>query len=86
MQLDRTFVRQLNPPLSDVLPHGAAIKIADAIGKSPLTVRNAINGASTNEQVIEMAITIIMKKVDEMGMVIAQFPSATIDKILEKSN
>lgn len=79
--LDKSFVKSLTPPLSEVVPHGAAVTIAKKVNKTELTVRNAINGASTNEEVIREAIIIIMKKMVDMESVVSQLPENLEEEI-----
>lgn len=83
--LDKRFVKSLTPPLSEVVPHGTAVLIAKKVNKTVLTVRNAINGASTNEMVVREAIKIIMKKMVDLEAVVSQLPEDLAVEIHEEA-
>jgi len=81
MQLDRNFVKALNPPLSAMLQHGHITEIAESLGKNPLTIRNAIHGASTNEKAIEAALKAIIVLDCGIGQFLQQFPPELIERL-----
>ncbi len=82
MQLDKNFVRNLNPSIADRLRHGDLLKIAQSTGYTPLTIRNAVNGASTNEAAVREAIRTILEDAKRTGDFLEQIPPEVIESIL----
>ena len=85
MQLDKNFVRSLNPSISDRLRHGDLQCLATEIGLTPLSVRNAVNGASTNSSVISAAIRLIAKDGKRTDEFLEQIPQEALELIFTKN-
>jgi predicted transcriptional regulator len=81
MQLDRNFVKTLSPPLSSMLQHGHITAIAEELEKTPLTIRNAIHGASTNEKAVEEALRIILQLDGDIEQFLKQLPPELIERL-----
>ena len=80
MKLDRNFVKSLKPALSKILPHGQIKAVAEKTGFTPLTARNAINGASTNEEIIEESLKTILQLDGDIESILSQVPFDLIMK------
>lgn len=85
MHLDKEFVRNLNPAISDRLRHGDLQRIAETVGLTPLSVRNAVNGATTNEQVIKEAIRLIVQDSHLTDEFLEQLPQALLNDLFAPS-
>lgn len=81
MKLDRNFVKSLQPALSKILPHGQIKAVAEKTGFTPLTARNAINGASTNEEIIEESLKAIIQLDGDIENILAQVPPELLLKL-----
>ncbi|MCF8245516.1 MAG: hypothetical protein K9J37_13575 [Saprospiraceae bacterium] len=80
MKLDRSFVKSLRPALSKILPHGQIKAVAEKTGFTPLTARNAINGASTNEEIIVESLKSIIRLDGDIQSMLSQVPSDLVLK------
>ncbi len=84
MHLDRNFVKNLSPSLAGLLPHGGIKTIAEKVGCQPLTARNAVHGASTNELVVKEALKALLLLDIGIRAVFEKIPMADIEKLREE--
>lgn len=82
MQLDKNFVRTLNPSIASRLRHGDLNIIAARVGLTSLSVRNAVHGATTNEEVIKAAIQVIAEDCKKTEEFLGRIPQDLLAKIL----
>lgn len=86
MLLDKNFVRNLNPSIAGRLRHGDLLKIAKKTGITPLSVRNAVNGATNNGTAVKEAIRLIIEDSKLTVDFIDQIPGEVIAEIMQPSS